>query len=320
MKILAAVFVGTALSLAAAAPTVRANDRDDDVRYWSAVRGATVLESGVAVVPGTRIYYLVDDPKYDLSGAGETVYLVEDGSTYRAGAKGVPVTLVKTSPGAHEVVAIPAEYRQNWMAVAAGDRPVRAVVPSRMVSTAVPTMIVVPSDRVFTADGRPIYFDNRIRESGRYRMSSTRAPSARGAAHHRTYHKSSAAKKTSAQQVHHRKKASATTASYSRKKAYRNGYNAGYRTAAAERREPSAEYSGVSAMKTAAARYAEEVRNQPDAYQMGNSWYRREAGGWTRSYSWRGPFGYVDKGSVPREVKESEKGGSKLGSVNVIGD
>jgi len=312
MKILAAALVGTALLLAAA-PTVRANDKDDDVRYWSAVRGATVLESGVAVVPGTRIYYLVDDPKYDLSGTGETVYLVEDGSTYRAGAKGVPVALVKTSPGAHEVVAIPAEYRQNWMAVAAGDRPVRAVVPSRMVSTAVPTMIVVPSDRVYTADGRPIYFDKRIHEN----ESPT---SAQGATYHRTYHKSSAAKSTSAKRAHHKKKASATTASYSRKNAYRNGYNAGYRTAAAEQSKSSAEYSGVSAMKTAAARYAEEVRSQPDAYQMGNSWYRREAGGWTRSYSWRGPFVYVDKGSVPREVKESEKRGTKLGSVEVIGD
>jgi hypothetical protein len=318
MKILAAAIVGTALSLLAAAPAVRANDKDDDVRYWSAVRGATVLESGVAVVPGTRIYYLADDPKYDLS-PGETVYLVEDGSTYRAGSKGVPVTLVKTSPGAHEVVAIPAEYRQNWMEVAAGDRPVRAVVPSRMVSTAVPTMIVVPSDRVYTADGRPIYFDNRIHESG-YQTSSTCAPSARGTTYHRTYHKSSAAKNTSAKRAHHKKKASATTASYSRKNAYRNGYNAGYRTAAAEQSKSSAGYSGVSAMKTAAARYAEEVRSQPDAYQMGNSWYRREAGGWTRSNSWRGPFVYVDKGSVPREVKESEKRGTKLGSVEVIGD
>jgi len=316
MKILAAAIVGTALSLLAAAPAVRANDKDDDVRYWSAVRGATVLESGVAVVPGTRIYYLVDDPKYDLSGTGETVYLVEDGSTYRAGAKGVPVALVKTSPGAHEVVAIPAEYRQNWMAVAAGDRPVRAVVPSRMVSTAVPTMIVVPSDRVYTADGRPIYFDNRIRDNGRYHG----APSAQGATYHRTYHKSTAAKKTSAKRAHHKKNASATTASYSRKNAYRNGYNAGNRTAAAERREHSAEYSGVSAMKTAAARYAEEVRSQPDAYQVGNSWYRPEAGGWTRSSSWRGPFVYVDKGSVPREVKESDKRGSKLGSMEVTGD
>ena len=73
-------------------------------------------------------------------------------------------------------------------------------------------------------------------------------------------------------------------------------------------------------MKTAAARYAEEVRSQPDAYQVGNSWYRREAGGWTRSSSWRGPFVYVDTGSVPREVRESDKRGSKLGSVEVIGD
>lgn len=317
MKILAAVAVGSALSLLAAVPTVRANDRDDDVRYWSAVRGATVLESGVAVVPGTRIYYLVDDPKYDLSGTGETVYLVEDGSTYRAGAKGVPVALVKTSPGAHEVVAIPAEYRQNWMAVAAGDRPVRAVVPSRMVTTAVPTMIVVPSDRVFTADGRPIYSDNRTRDDGRYQTSSNCAPSAQGATYHRTHHKSSAAKNTSAKRAHHRKSASATTASTSHKNAYRNGYNAGYRTAAAERHEHSAEESGVSAMKTAAARYAEEVRSQPDAYQEGNSWYRHEAGGWTRSSSWRGPFVRVDKGSVPREVKESDKRESKLGSAEV---
>ena len=100
MKILSSTVVGTVLAaLLAAAPTVRADDRDDDVRYWSAVRGATVLESGVAVVPGTRIYYLSDDPKYDLSGPNETVYLVEDGSLYRAGEKGVPVALVKTSSG-----------------------------------------------------------------------------------------------------------------------------------------------------------------------------------------------------------------------------
>jgi hypothetical protein len=313
MKILAAALVGTALSLLAAAPTVRANDRDDDVRYWSAVRGATVFESGMAVVPGTRIYYIVDDPKYDLSGSNETVYLVEDGSSYRAGAKGVPVALVKTSTGAHEVVAIPAEYRQNWMAVAAGDRPVRTVVPSRMVSTAVPTMIVVSSDRVYGTNGQPIYFDHRVRDNGRYRTTSAHASSAQKAANHR-HHKASSAKATSVKK-HHRRSTSATNASYARRNAYRNGYNAGYRTAAAERREP-AENTGVSAMKTAAARYAEEVRSQPDAFQFQNSWYRRDAGGWTRSYSWRGPFVYVDKGSVPREVKESEK----RGSTEVIGD
>jgi superfamily II DNA/RNA helicase len=277
-----------------------------------------VFESGMAVVPGTRIYYIVDDPKYDLSGSNETVYLVEDGSTYRAGAKGVPVALVKTSSGAHEVVAIPAEYRQNWMAVAAGDRPVRTVVPSRMVSTAVPTMIVVSSDRVYGTNGQPIYFDQRVRDNGRYRMTSANgASSSQRATYHRT-HKASSAKSATVKK-HHRRTTSATNASSARKKAYRNGYNAGYRAAAAERREP-VEHTGVSTMKTAAARYAEEVRSQPDAFQFQNSWYRREAGGWTRSYSWRGPFVYVDKGSVPREVKESEKRGSKLGSTEVIGD
>ena len=318
MKIFAAAVVGTALSLLAAAPTVRANDRDDDVRYWSAVRGATVFESGMAVVPGTRIYYIADDPKYDLSGSNETVYLVEDGSTYRAGAKGVPVALVKTSSGPHEVVAIPAEYRQNWMAVAAGDRPVRTVVPSRMTSTAVPTMIVVSSDRVYGANGQPIYFDQRVRDNGRYHLTSANcAPSATGATYHR-HHKTSSAK-SATMKKHHRRTTSAANASYARKSAYRRGYSAGYQTAAAEHRRP-AEYTGVSAMQTAAARYAEEVRSQPDAFQFHNSWYRREAGGWTRSYSWRGPFVYVDKGSVPREVKESEERGSKLGNNEVIGD
>ncbi|HET9941613.1 MAG TPA: hypothetical protein VFR25_10990 [Candidatus Eisenbacteria bacterium] len=272
----------------------------------------------MAVVPGTRIYYIVDDPKYDLSGSNETVYLVEDGSSYRAGAKGVPVALVKTSTGAHEVVAIPAEYRQNWMAVAAGDRPVRTVVPSRMVSTAVPTMIVVSSDRVYGTNGQLIYSDQRVRDNGRYRTTSaSHASSTQRATYHR-HHKASSAKAASVKKRHHRS-TSATNASYARKNAYRNGYNAGYRTAAAEHRVP-AENTGVSAMKTAAARYAEEVRSQPDAFQFQNSWYRREAGGWTRSYSWRGPFVYVDKGSVPREVKESEMRGSKLGSTEVIGD
>ena len=320
MKILSAIVVGTVLgALLVAVPAVRADDRDDDVRYWSAVRGATVLESGMAVVPGTRIYYVVDDPKYDLSGSNETVYLVEDGSVYHAGSKGVPIALVHTGGGAHEVVAVPAEYRQNWMAIAAGDRPVRTVVPARMTSTAVPTMIVVPSDRVYTADGRPIYFDNRIREGGRYQMSSANcAPSAQGATYHR-YHRATTARKATARRTTHHK-SSATMASTTRKHAYRNGYNAGYRAATAERKEPSAEYTGVSAMKTAAARYAEEVRNQPDAYQIKNTWYRREAGGWTRASSWRGPFVYVDKGSVPREVISSEKQGSKLGTTEVIGD
>lgn len=318
MKNMSAAVVGTALSLLALAPTVRANDKEDDVRYWSAVRGATVFESGMAVVPGTRIYYIVDDPKYDLSGSNETVYLVEDGSTYRAGAKGVPVALVKTSPGAHEVVAIPAEYRQSWMAVAAGDRPVRTVVPSRMVSTAVPTMIVVSSDRVYGANGQPLYFDQRVRDNGRYRMTSAnRASSAQRATYHR-HHKASSAK-AATMKKHHRRTTSASNASYARHNAYRNGYHAGYQTAAAERRERT-ENTGVSAMHTAAARYAEEVRSQPDAFQFQNSWYRREAGGWTRSYSWRGPFVYVDKGSVPREVKESEERGSKLGSTETIGD
>jgi hypothetical protein len=91
--------------------------------YSAATEAVPIAEPGM-MIAGNRIYYVCDNPQYDLSGSNESIYLVNDGSTYHA-SSGRTATFAAAVPT--QVVAVPAEYRQDWLAVAAGDRPVRSV-------------------------------------------------------------------------------------------------------------------------------------------------------------------------------------------------
>lgn len=91
--------------------------------YSAATEAVPIAEPGM-MIAGNRVYYICDNPQYDLSGSDESIYLVNDGSTYHASSART-ATFAAAVPT--QVVAVPAEYRQDWLSVAAGDRPVRSI-------------------------------------------------------------------------------------------------------------------------------------------------------------------------------------------------
>jgi hypothetical protein len=128
MKRLFVVTAGVALAVCLAAGS--ASRAEAKGRYWSADRPITIVETASTHAAGSRVYLVVDDPSYDLSGTHHTLYLVDDGAMVRA-KTGEPVAFVSTGTMPTEVVPVSATYRQDWMAVAAGDRPVRCFTPIR---------------------------------------------------------------------------------------------------------------------------------------------------------------------------------------------
>jgi hypothetical protein len=94
--------------------------------YSAATEAVPMAEPGM-MISGNRIYYISDNPQYDLSGSNESIYLVNDGTTYHAPSARTATFAAAVAAVPTQVVAVPAEYRQDWLAVAAGDRPVRCV-------------------------------------------------------------------------------------------------------------------------------------------------------------------------------------------------
>ena len=107
-----------------AAPTSRAYAS----RHYHPAHAITIVEPAATVAAGSRVYHVTDDPSYDLSGTSHTLFLVDDGTMCRTPA-GRSVAFARAGAMPTEVVSIPASYRQDWMAVAAGDRPVRCLTP-----------------------------------------------------------------------------------------------------------------------------------------------------------------------------------------------
>ena len=115
-------------------------------RYFHPKRTVTVVEPASTMAAGSRVYHVTDDPSYDLSGTSHTLFLVDDGTEYRAPA-GRTVAFVRAGAMPTEVISIPASYRQDWMAVAAGDRPVRCLTPVRGATVPEPSnMSMGPSE------------------------------------------------------------------------------------------------------------------------------------------------------------------------------
>lgn len=220
-------------------------------RYWPAGQTITVIEPASRVVAGTRAYHVTDDPSYDLSGTHHTLYLVDDGTTYKATTGKMAAF---AAAGATEVIAIPATYRQDWMAVAAGDRPVRCLTPVRGVVPAEPSMMSAAPTPSSEAE---------------YRKHK---PARYSATNRRPYRKN------------HKK---LSFASY-------KPAATGYATTSAG---ATYEYAATYAVD-------EEIVGH-EIYQLGNSYYMVEGDSWTRAESWRGPYVEVNKGMVPREVRES---------------
>jgi len=109
-------------------------------RHYIPAQAITHIEPAASVSAGSRVYHVTDDPSYDLSGTSHTLFLVDDGTAVRAPA-GHTVAYARAGGMPTEVVSIPATYRQDWMAVAAGDRPVRCLTPVAGVVGVEPSMM-----------------------------------------------------------------------------------------------------------------------------------------------------------------------------------
>ena len=314
MKGLHAWIAGTLLTASlSAAPPVSAGDdhhtntdvrswsvdRDADGRVWSSGRVLLVSDPGMAQ-PGTRILYVIDDPRYDLSGSGDALYLIEDGSVIHADVARGAAAYAGASPGPRQVAKVPASYRQDWMAVAAGDRKVRVVSPQHAAATEASNVSYVPV-RILEADSR---YDRDRYRGARYTDASGKRYHKRSTLSHRKARTSSTTV-SAKRAAHKRHKATvATSRPYRPRATYANA-------SATPRRYATAGYeprrSRYEARMVEATRPIVEER---DLYQIGNSWYREENGVWSRGYSWRGPFVPVKTGRVPREVIDAAKRGS----------
>jgi len=261
--------------------------------------GVMVAEpGGMFVSQNGRVFYVNDDPRYDLSGAGKTLVLGDDGGAYKTESGVVPASVRGGQP--KEVVSIPSEYKQHWLAVAAGDRPVRHV-------TSVPTETQGPTMKFM-----PVYF-SRAEAGDRDRDGRTAYTTSTAKRTNGTYKKTTA-RKTNGYRKTGTKKSSATVASsngYRNGSAYRNGN--GYRNGSAYRNggayRNGAAYTADTSTRTRVGTAYTKTPEQMtrNLYQVGESWYLREGDNWSRSDTWRGPFVTVSDGSVPREVKMAEK-------------
>lgn len=284
MKVFIAGLVGLGLTMLPAVTQVTA-DENGEVHAWTA--GSTYVPSDErGNVPEyssqmlemrmagreTRIYQVSDDPAYDLSGTSDQWFLVGDGTAFHQDSWRSTAAFASAGGVSHEIVPVPAEYRQDWLAVAAGDRPVRTFTPPHavmdtgaMASSAQITR-TTPARNADTF--RPVQHPRR-----QYRAHYT-------AMRHRTYHRRHHAAMTAMRRA------------------------PAYRSTQATMAEPA-----VTAGSSVEVRHDEMGH---ELLQIGTSWYMKDNGEWFRSESWRGPFARVRKGTVPREVRMSEKHPSRM--------
>lgn len=331
MKRLSALVAMSAMAISLLAPSMVRANRNNEVRYYPSgqtiryypsaqaggcVSGVNTMTSGrvqyvptgsVQYVPtgsrfvesgmtGSRVFFISDNPRYDLSGADETVFLVEDGSAYRTNRGRTPVayvTALGTIP-TPQVVAVPSEYRQDWLAVAAGDRPVRCIPAAGTMAT--PTSYTMAPRAVTYTSTTPHHnngYSYTTTATTRYGGTEYRGVSKPRT--HKVYRRTTYSNASRNYTV--RRKARATTASYSRPA----------RTEVVTRTYTPVAADCAPMMNTAAVAVAAQPMATHDLYQIGNTWYMESNGEWARSDSWRGPFFRVKKGHVPREVRESAK-------------
>ncbi len=317
MKGLVAWIVGVGLTgMSVGAPAVIA-DENGAVHYWNSSSTYVPSDERVGyerseeafepsgrmvsvmpmVAPGTRVYFVNDDPAYDLSGANDHWFLVGDGTAFHENSWRSPAAFASMGPTPHEVVPISAEYRQDWLAVAAGDRPVRTFTAPRSTMDA-GAMAAVPSGVVYTSSTMRDNDENRYT---RARNTDTFRPVHHP--RHRTY-------------VHHRMHSAQLSAAWRHNRYRRHrAVSSNYSYSSTEREDEPVMKAAVSEPAFATTEMAVEVRHDAmghELFQINNSWYMKENGDWLRSESWRGPFVHVHKGSVPREVRMSAKHESRM--------
>jgi len=308
MKGLLAWIVGVTLVVSSVTALRVVADENGEVHYWSSSssyvpsdeEGTTYVSEDHPVeyvdaddaIPASmgsplpaaagHVYLVNDDPGYDLSGPNDHWFLMGDGTAFRD--DNWRSTAVFTRTGgmmtAGEVVPITAEYRQDWLAVAAGDRPVRTFVAPRS-SSNMGVMAVRSMD------------DENMPTNNGYQYSST--PSGNEATYASTqYH-------DTFRPVHHPRRRA-----YHATRAPRYT-GATYTTNASNEPAETQEAVATDAMVVTQDRMGNEL------YQIHNSWYfKDENGKWYRGESWRGPFAQLGKGKVPREVRMSAKHPSRM--------
>ena len=224
-----------------------------------------------------HVYMVNDDPGYDLSGPSDHWFLMGDGTAFRDDNWRSTATFASTRMMGHEVVPITAEYRQDWLAVAAGDRPVRTFVAPRS-STNMGVMAVAPME------------NNEMPTSSGYQYSSTQTQN------HDTF-----------RPVHHpRRRAYHPTRTVRYTSTRHEAVNASYEPAMNEPAENQEAVNTETTVQVAQDKLGNEL------YQINNSWYFKSDGEWYRAESWRGPFARLGKGKVPREVRMSAKHPSRM--------
>lgn len=304
MKGLLAWFVGvTLIASSIGAPRVIA-DENGEVHYWSSstsyvpqdeVRTTYVSNEPVQYVDvsedtqpaemmpampaaGGHVYMINDDPGYDLSGPNDHWFLVGDGTAFRDDNGRHMAAMASTGGYAgHEVVPITAEFRQDWLAVAAGDRPVRSFTTPRA-TTGAGVMAVIPME------------NNNTETTNMAQYSSTDTFRPVSHPRRRAYHPTRTVRYTSTHRVRHT-----------------NYSNASY--------EPAVKNENAANENAVHAQPAVEVsqdRMGNELFQMGSSWYMKQDHTWYRAESWRGPFARTHTRTVPREVKMASKHSSRL--------
>lgn len=314
MKGLLALIAGATLVVSStSAPRVIA-DENGEVHYWSSsasyvpqdeARTTYVSQEPVqyvdvsddAAMPGDltaampaghgHVYIINDDPGYDLTGPSDHWFLMGDGTAFRDENWKSGAAFASTGRMAgHEVVPITAEFRQDWLAVAAGDRPVRTFTAPRS-TTGAGVMAVVPMGN---ENPEPTAMKTSMNQYSSTENHDTFRPVQR-TRHHRTYHATRPIRYSSA----HR---------------YRTNTN-NYQTASTASYEPAASQEAVQTEAQPAVEVSQD-RMGHELYQMGNSWYMKQDKDWYRAESWRGPFAPIKKRTVPREVKMSAKHPSRM--------
>jgi len=304
MKGLLAWIVGVTLVVTSTgAPRVIA-DENGEVHYWSSstsyvpqdearttyvsqepvqyidISDDAAMPGDLTAMPAARghVYIINDDPGYDLTGPNDHWFLMGDGTAFRDENWRSSAAFVSTGTMAgHEVVPITAEFRQDWLAVAAGDRPVRTFTAPRSTAGA-GVMAVVPMGTETKESATMNQYSSTENHDTFRPVHQVR--------HHRTYHATRPVRYTST----HRSRAS------------------NYQTASVE---PAVNQEAVATEAQPAVEVAQD-RLGHEIFQMGNSWYMQEDTKWYRAESWRGPYGPIKKRTVPREVKMSAKHASRM--------
>jgi len=272
---------GEVHSWTASSTYVRSDERGNAPEYSN----QTVRMSG----QGSRIYQVSDDPAYDLSGTRDQWFLVGDGTAFHQDSWRGTAAFAGTGGMRHEIVPVPAEYRQDWLAVAAGDRPVRTFAAPRsvmdtgaMASNAELTRTMPDNDRDEVRSARNADTFRPVHHPRRHVRAHYTAM------RHRTYHRR-----------HH----AAMTATH---RTTRPAYHSAQATSA----EPAVAAEPAETMESGMEIRRDEMGHE--LLQMGSSWYMKDNGEWFRSESWRGPFVRVRTNTVPREVRMSAKHPSRM--------